>query len=58
MKIAAEKVAKIGNEYQEGLLSEEEKRRMIIEVWQGVKQEVENNSLLTDSTRWAQSPTW
>ncbi|OGG90374.1 DNA-directed RNA polymerase subunit beta', partial [Candidatus Kaiserbacteria bacterium RIFCSPLOWO2_12_FULL_54_10] len=38
---AAEKVAKIDADYQSGLLSEEEKRRMNIEVWQGAKQEVE-----------------
>ncbi|MFH1178119.1 MAG: DNA-directed RNA polymerase subunit beta' [bacterium] len=38
---AAEKVAKIEKDYQGGLLSEEEKRRMIIEIWQSAKQEVE-----------------
>ena len=38
---AAEKVAKIEADYQGGLLSEEEKRRMVIEIWQGAKQEVE-----------------
>jgi DNA-directed RNA polymerase subunit beta' len=38
---AVEKVAKITADYQNGLLSEEEKRRMVIEVWQGAKQEVE-----------------
>ncbi|MEK7553739.1 MAG: DNA-directed RNA polymerase subunit beta' [Patescibacteria group bacterium] len=38
---AAEKVAKINTDYQNGLLSEEEKRRMNIEIWQGAKQEVE-----------------
>ena len=38
---AAEKVAKINADYQNGLLSEEEKRRMNIEIWQGAKQEVE-----------------
>ncbi|MFA6408356.1 MAG: DNA-directed RNA polymerase subunit beta' [Candidatus Paceibacterota bacterium] len=38
---AAEKVAVIHADYQEGLLSEEEKRRMAIEVWQNAKQEVE-----------------
>jgi len=38
---AVEKVAKITADYQNGLLSEEEKRRMVIEVWQGTKQEVE-----------------
>jgi DNA-directed RNA polymerase subunit beta' len=35
------KVAAIQADYQNGLLSEEEKRRMVIEVWQGSKQEVE-----------------
>ncbi|MFA5942455.1 MAG: DNA-directed RNA polymerase subunit beta' [Candidatus Paceibacterota bacterium] len=35
------KVAKIEEEYQNGLLSEEEKRRMVIEIWQGAKQEIE-----------------
>ena len=38
---AAEKVAVIQADYQNGLLSEEEKRRMTIEIWQGAKQEVE-----------------
>jgi len=41
MEQAAEKVAKITEDYKNGLLSEEEKRRMVIEVWQGAKQEVE-----------------
>ena len=35
------KVAKIEEDYQNGLLSEEEKRRVAIELWQGAKQEVE-----------------
>ena len=38
---AAEKVAKIDADYQRGFLSEEEKRRMNIEIWQGAKQEGE-----------------
>ncbi|HUY05172.1 MAG TPA: DNA-directed RNA polymerase subunit beta', partial [Candidatus Paceibacterota bacterium] len=38
---AAAKVATIQGDYQNGLLSEEEKRRMTIEIWQGSKQEVE-----------------
>lgn len=38
---AAKKVAKIEEDYQNGLLSEEEKRRMAIEIWQGTKQDVE-----------------
>jgi DNA-directed RNA polymerase subunit beta' len=35
------KVAKVAEDYQNGLLSEEEKRRMVIEMWQGAKQEIE-----------------
>ncbi len=38
---AAEKVTTIQADYQNGLLSEEEKRRMAIEVWQGAKGEIE-----------------
>ena len=38
---AREKVAKIERDYQDGLLSEEEKRRMVIEIWHGTKQEAE-----------------
>ncbi|OYV62859.1 MAG: hypothetical protein B7X03_03950, partial [Parcubacteria group bacterium 21-58-10] len=38
---AAAKVATIQGDYQNGLLSEDEKRRMTIEIWQGSKQEVE-----------------
>jgi len=38
---ATAKVAAIQADYHNGLLSEEEKRRMAIEVWQGSKQEVE-----------------
>ena len=38
---AAAKVVKIQDDYQNGLLSEEEKRRMAIEIWQGAKQAVE-----------------
>ncbi|MBU6214414.1 DNA-directed RNA polymerase subunit beta' [Patescibacteria group bacterium] len=38
---AAAKVVKIQEDYQNGLLSEEEKRRMAIETWQGAKQSVE-----------------
>jgi DNA-directed RNA polymerase subunit beta' len=35
------KVSKINNDYRDGLLSEEEKRRMVIEVWHGAKTSVE-----------------
>ena len=35
------KVAKIHDDYKNGLLSEEEKRRMVIELWHGAKTEVE-----------------
>ena len=38
---AAAKVSTIEKDYQNGLLSEEEKRRMNIEIWQGTKQAVE-----------------
>lgn len=38
---ARAKVEKIENDYRNGLLSEDEKRRMIIEVWHGAKTEVE-----------------
>src|SRR3989338_3948560 len=38
---AAAKVSKIQEDYQNGLLAEEEKRRMNIEIWQGAKQAVE-----------------
>ncbi len=38
---ATAKVTKIEEDYQNGLLSEEEKRRMAIEIWQGAKQAVE-----------------
>src|ERR1035437_207175 len=38
---AVVKVATIQADYENGLLSEEEKRRMAIEVWQGAKGEVE-----------------
>ncbi|MBI3572344.1 DNA-directed RNA polymerase subunit beta' [Candidatus Kaiserbacteria bacterium] len=41
VRAASEKVAKIEEDYKNGLLSEEEKRRMAIEIWQGAKQEVE-----------------
>jgi DNA-directed RNA polymerase subunit beta' len=41
MERVGEKVAKIEEDYKNGLLSEEEKRRMVIEMWQGAKQEVE-----------------
>ena len=39
---ARTKVAKIEGDYHDGLLSSEEKRRMVIEVWHGAKTEVEN----------------
>lgn len=38
---AVAKVDTIEKDYRNGLLSEEEKRRMAIEIWQGTKQEVE-----------------
>ena len=38
---AKEKVAKIDDDYKNGLLTEEEKRRMVIEIWHGAKTEVE-----------------
>lgn len=38
---AAAKIVKIQEAYQNGLLAEEEKRRMAIETWQGAKQSVE-----------------
>jgi hypothetical protein len=38
---ATAKVAKIEEDYRNGLLAEEEKRRMNIEIWQGAKQAVE-----------------
>lgn len=38
---ATAKVSKIEEDYQNGLLAEEEKRRMNIEIWQGAKQAVE-----------------
>ena len=38
---ARTKVAKIEGDFQNGLLSEEEKRRMVIEVWHGAKTQVE-----------------
>jgi DNA-directed RNA polymerase subunit beta' len=38
---AAAKIVKIQEDYRNGLLAEEEKRRMAIETWQGAKQSVE-----------------
>ncbi|MSU74386.1 DNA-directed RNA polymerase subunit beta' [Candidatus Kaiserbacteria bacterium] len=38
---AALKIATLEKDYQNGLLSAEEKRRMAIEIWQGAKQSVE-----------------
>jgi DNA-directed RNA polymerase subunit beta' len=38
---ARTKVAKIESDYENGLLSEDEKRRMVIEVWHGAKTQVE-----------------
>ncbi|MDP4031986.1 MAG: DNA-directed RNA polymerase subunit beta', partial [Pseudorhodobacter sp.] len=38
---AAAKVAKIESDYRDGLLAEDEKRRMNIEIWQGARQEIE-----------------
>ncbi len=39
--VALKKVAQLEEDYRAGLLAEEEKRRMAIEIWQGTKQEVE-----------------
>jgi DNA-directed RNA polymerase subunit beta' len=39
---ARTKVAKIEGDFKDGLLSHEEKRRMVIEVWHATKTEVEN----------------
>ena len=41
VEAAREKVAKIEQDYQDGLLSVEEKRRMVIKIWHGTKQETE-----------------
>jgi DNA-directed RNA polymerase subunit beta' len=41
LESARGKVEKMEHDYHEGLLSEDEKRRMVIEVWQGAKGEVE-----------------
>lgn len=38
---AQEKVSKIESDFRDGLLSEDEKHRMAIEIWQAAKQEVE-----------------
>ena len=38
---ARAKVAHIEADYKNGLLAEEEKRRMVVEIWQGAKSEVE-----------------
>ncbi|MGB4076476.1 MAG: DNA-directed RNA polymerase subunit beta' [Minisyncoccia bacterium] len=38
---AKEKVAKVEGDFRDGLLSTEEKRRMVIEIWHGTKTEVE-----------------
>ncbi|MEK7602432.1 MAG: DNA-directed RNA polymerase subunit beta' [Patescibacteria group bacterium] len=38
---AREKVHKIESDYRDGLLSADEKRRMVIEIWHGTKTEVE-----------------
>ncbi len=38
---AREKVARIDSDFRNGLLSEDEKRRMVIEIWQGAKQDIE-----------------
>jgi DNA-directed RNA polymerase subunit beta' len=35
------KVTRIESDFKDGLLSEEEKRRMVIEIWHGAKQQVE-----------------
>jgi DNA-directed RNA polymerase subunit beta' len=41
LREARTKVEKVESDYREGLLSEEEKRRMVIEIWQAAKGEVE-----------------
>ena len=41
IEAAKEKVAKIEADFKDGLLAEEEKRRMVIEIWHGAKTEVE-----------------
>ncbi len=41
IKAASEKASSIEEDYKNGLLSEDEKRRMVIEIWHGTKQEVE-----------------
>ncbi|HEX2792576.1 MAG TPA: DNA-directed RNA polymerase subunit beta' [Candidatus Paceibacterota bacterium] len=38
---ARAKVTKIENDFRDGLLSEDEKRRMVIEIWHGTKTEIE-----------------
>ena len=38
---AREKVERVESDYREGLLSEDEKRRMVIEIWHAAKTEVE-----------------
>ncbi len=38
---AQTRVSKIEDDYKNGLLSEDEKRRMVIEIWHGTKQDVE-----------------
>ena len=52
---AQEKVAKIESDFREGLLAEEEKRRMVIEIWQGAKQDVEK---VIERTLGATSPVY
>jgi DNA-directed RNA polymerase subunit beta' len=44
---AQDKVKKINGDYRDGLLSEEEKRRMVIEIWHAAKTDVEK--LVADS---------
>ncbi|MBU0750279.1 DNA-directed RNA polymerase subunit beta' [Patescibacteria group bacterium] len=41
INVSREKVAKIEADYQNGLLSEEEKRRMVIEIWHTTKTQIE-----------------
>jgi DNA-directed RNA polymerase subunit beta' len=41
IEAARAKVAAVENDYRDGLLSEDEKRRMVIEIWHGAKTEVE-----------------
>ena len=41
IEAARDRVERVESDYREGLLSEDEKRRMVIEIWHGAKTEVE-----------------